>query len=207
MKGLLIKDLMMTKKHGAAIILCCIIFFVISAFSKSVYLSFYASALISLIVITIMAFDEAYRWTKYEAVLPVSKKSIVLEKYLLVLIICAPVIIIQAIFYPAVFGYGFADTAELIAVNILCAIISPSIIFPIIFKFGYIKAKAMNIVLIALIATVTGISAKFTLTGDVLIEGSLSLNTSIVLIFLAVSVLIYTTSILLSIRLYKSKEF
>lgn len=207
MKGLIIKDIIMTKKHSLAIFLCCIVFFVISALSKSVYLSFYASAVISLIAITIMAFDDAYRWTKYEAVLPVSKRSIVLEKYLLVLIICTPVIIIQAIFYPAVFGFGFSDTVELLAVNILCAIISPSIIFPIIFKFGYIKAKALNVVLIALIAAVTGASAKIALSGNVLIKGSFSLNKSIVLIFLVTSVLIYSVSILLSIQLYKSKEF
>ncbi len=207
MKGLLIKDLMMAKKHGIAIFLCCIMFFVISAFNKSVYLSFYSSAMISLTAITIMAFDEVSKWTKYETILPISKRNIVLEKYLLVLIICAPVIIVQAIFYPAVFGYGFAGTAGLLAANVMCMLISPSVVFPIVFKFGYTKARVLNIVLIALVAAVTGISAKVTLAGDTLIEGSFSLNKSIVFIFLTASVLIYASSILLSVRLYNSKEF
>lgn len=207
MKGLLIKDLMMTKKHGAAIFLCCIIFFAISAFNKSVYLSFYSSAMISLTAITIMAFDEVSKWTKYETILPISKRNIVLEKYLLVLIICAPVIIVQAIFYPAVFGYGFAGTAGLLAANVMCMLISPSVVFPIVFKFGYTKARVLNIVLIALVAAATGVSAKITLTGDTLINGSFSLNKSIVFIFLTASVLIYASSILLSVRLYNSKEF
>ena len=66
MNGLLIKDLILIKKHNLGFFLVAAIFFALSVTQNtSMYFSYYSIAMISLTPIFTMAYDETYKWSKF----------------------------------------------------------------------------------------------------------------------------------------------
>ena len=172
MNGLLIKDLILIKKHNLGFFLVAAIFFALSVTQNtSMYFSYYSIAMISLTPIFTMAYDETYKWSKFEAIIPVKKQHIVLEKYIITFIFTIPAIIIEALIFHYAKGISIENTASLAYLMLFVGFISPAIVLPLNFRFGYLKGKLINLIVIALMAsTITAINLRNS-TGETALEG------------------------------------
>ncbi len=206
MKGLLIKDFIIIKKHCLLSLAVSALFLAMSLFSgKSMYFLFYSIAMVSIIPINTIAYDEAYKWNKYELLLPVSRVTAVCEKYMLLFIIIAPVILFEGLVSFFVFGFQISDLLSLMSIMLFCGTMSPIVVFPVVYKFGYIKGKFINLIIIAVLASsITFINAK-NISGGTLISGGFTPQKNTFL-FAVIAVIMIIVSILLSVNAYKKRE-
>lgn len=203
MKGLLTKDALIIKKYCIYNILITIVFFAISIYSSnSSFFLYYSAAMISLIPITVFAYDEGAKWSRYEAILPIKKSVSVTEKYLLLLILVVPAVIIFGALSAVRNELNFNDAVINAGVIFISSSIAPCTAFPIIFKFGYLKGRILNIIIIAvMVAFITVLtSVKNTLDFE---------NAEITIspfVFIIIPFVILAISYLISLAIYKSKE-
>lgn len=212
MKGLLIKDAILIRKYCKFHFLISLIFFIISLVGSSVKTSninfvYYAVVMVSIIPITISAYDEQSKWNFYEAALPLSRKQIVLEKYILTVFIVIPVSVIYTVILFAVRGGDSSKAFLTFAIMLLFSLISPSVILPIIYKFGYLKGRIINLIIIALIMAMASVLA-ITSTNEEQINLSVLLGGGFTQLFLlAAAVIIFVLSATISVSIYEKKEF
>lgn len=207
MKGLIIKDFYLIKKHCMMLFAVSIIFLLISLFTlQSTYFLYYSVAMISIIPISIMAYDDGYKWNRYEIITPVSRKNIVSEKYILLLLLILPFVLAEGILFGILLKLNVMHIFSLLSLTLLCATISPIIIFPVIFRFGYIKGKIINMIIIAILAVfITFINMK-NISGSTLIEGTFTPQ-KYTFIFSVITALLLAVSWLISIKFYSKREF
>ncbi len=207
MNGLLIKDLILIKKHNLGFFLVAAIFFALSVIQNtSMYFSYYSIAMISLTPIFTMAYDETYKWSKFEAIIPVKKQHIVLEKYIITFIFTIPAIITEALIFHYAKGISIENTASLAYLMLFVGFISPAIVLPLNFRFGYLKGKLINLIVIALMAsTITAINLRNS-TGETALEGQFTPQADAFL-FALLAVILVIISIVASIILYRKREF
>ena len=145
MLGLLIKDFL-TVKQQLRIMLLLLIFYLILGITtnNSSVLWTMFMVISAMLPITTMAYDEKANWDKYALSLPVSRKTIVLSKYLFGIILTLLSMII-AIPFTALMAYLSPE----IEISILTTIVSIgdiipiflAVVLPIFFKFGTEKGR------------------------------------------------------------------
>lgn len=182
------------------------LFFAMSLFfGKSTYFLYYSIAMVSIIPINTIAYDEAYKWNKYELLLPISRVTVVCEKYLLLFIIIAPIILLEGVVFFFVFGFAISDILGLMSIMLFCGTVSPNVVFPVVFRFGYIKGRVMNMIIIAVLATsITVINAK-NISSGTLIKGAFTPQKNVFLLAV-IAVILIIVSVLLSVIAYKKRE-
>lgn len=211
MKGLILKDAILIKKYCIFHFLISLIFFIISVIGSSIEKSnlnftYYAVAMISIIPITISAYDEQSKWNVYEASLPLSRKQIVFEKYILTALIVVPVSFIYTII---LFTLKSGDLSKAIinfTVMLLFGLISPCVVLPIIYKFGYLKGRIINLIIIALIMAIASVSAVTSISENQP-DFSVLLGGFTEPLLLATAVIIFVLSAAISVSIYNKKEF
>lgn len=202
MKGLLIKDAILIKKYCVFHFVISLVFFSISVFDDAnLFFAYYAVSIVSIIPITISAYDEQCRWNAYEAIVPISKKQSVAEKYIITVCIIVPVAVLYSIIMLFVKKENFSDTLLNLSIMLLCGVIPPSIVLPIIFKFGYLKGRTINFIIIAIMASFTSLGYGSA------VDNPLRFNAAMVLIMLVAAAAVFMLSVLISSAVYKNKEF
>lgn len=209
MKGLLYKDLISLRGNlkvmGILIFMFCIIF--ISQGNSVVY--GITILMLAMMVVTSMALDDQAKWNEYALTMPVTRKEIVLSKYLsaLFLVLGGTVISIIIALLSSFFiktELGLLETLGSIGLIALLALIFISVMIPLTYKFGTEKARLL-IIAVGLIPT-----------GIVLILGkyfNISINISetnfwIIAMFILVgSLLLIVGSYFISLRIFYNKEF
>lgn len=83
MKGLFVKDCILIKNIAFSYIDINYVFIMSILGSSNIFFRFYSVVMLSIIPITISAYDEQCKWSAYEAALPISRKQVVLENTLL----------------------------------------------------------------------------------------------------------------------------
>lgn len=155
MKGLIIKDFLNLRKNFG-IVVALYIFYVLLA-----YKSGDPKMLISIIVliltmmsITSMALDDLAKWDKYALAMPISRKKLVVSKYILsILLGIIGILFSTPIAYLLIKLNGNISTTELLLTSYLVLIISISfscIILPLIYKFGVEKSRLLMMVAIGI---------------------------------------------------------
>lgn len=204
MKGLLIKDAILIKKYCIFHFIMSIMFFVMSIVGKSnLFFRFYSVVMLSIIPITISAYDEQCKWNQYEAALPISRKQTVIEKYIVELMMVVPSTVIYSAILLIINNENKGEILLSAPLMLLCGIIPSSIVLPIIFKFGYLKGRIINFIIIAIAAMIS-----ITFFGYISVDENLELvNTVFAIIIFAAAVVIFIISLLISIAVYRKKEF
>lgn len=206
MKGLLIKDLMIVKKQCVMLFGIALLFFIVSLVSgSSMYFSYYSIAILSVVAITVIAYDETYKWNKYELLLPISRTEIVCEKFILSMIFVLPMIFIESIVSLLFFGFELSKFFSLLSIMLFCGIVIPSVVLPIIFRFGYIKGKMINMIIIGIMAVAINLINMKNISGGTIIEGSFTPMKN-AFMFAVIAVIIFTISLLISIKVYQKRE-
>lgn len=156
MKGLLIKDFYIIKKQCYFTFILAAFFLILYAFMQTnIFPLMFSILFISATLVNLLYYDDFYKWNTFEITMPVSRKEIVTEKYLILLIILIPSILISSSIY------FFINKDIFSTLNILYALLSiglilPIIIFPFYYKFGYGKARLMTLIVSGICGAIIG---------------------------------------------------
>jgi hypothetical protein len=207
MFGLIVKDLLCLKKSALRLIVILGLYIVI--FSSADNIIFLCSMIILIsttLILNTFAYDEAYKWDYYALSLPVTKKQIVLTKYLLTVLF-------------DVIGFSVAlllflikrqiNTENVLSVCVLtaAALLMSSILLPLLYKIGTQKARIWLIMIFLI--PVAGVALMSTMGINLLSAMATVSNSVVELLFclaLPVAALIFIGSYFLSCRIFKNKE-
>lgn len=206
MKGLLLKDLYMTKKYCRMVFVCAFIFLAVSMVgNNNVFFAFYPVLITSMIPVTLIAYDERSRWDIYCGALPYSRSQIVSSKYLIGLILLGTVwiftVLSQSIAVIVSGGSLWRDSAGWLATLLAMGLLSESIIFPVIFKYGAEKGRIVYYLIIVVFFAAGGSLVVLNEENHIVWDGRLITGG-----LLAAAVLVFTISWKISIKIYEKKE-
>lgn len=215
MIGLLVKDFIGLKKYMKIILL-----FIVGGVVLSVLLAgrhtadFMAGAMMGILSlvfpifsITTFSLDDLCKWDRYGMTMPVSRKQVVLSKYLLgilleVFSLVLSVIVMGLLSVNGALSMSFQETMLSIGLLGCVALCLIAVILPLSFRFGSEKARLILLGLCMMPLVVNGLQSRL---GEV----SLTIETMVVWIklFPVFALLFFVGSIFLSMWIYEKKEF
>ena len=212
MKGLLTKEFYINRQGiGLMYVLLILLFSVMSALlgpqDTQWFIATYPGILVGMLPINLMFVEENEKWEQYAPTLPVSRGQLVSTKYLVVLLIsliyAAAVILSQAAAMTIRHSFDGPVLLSFISKAIYTSLIISSISLPPMFALGAAKGRWIASIL-------GGISTLVILLPQIFLEGEGGAATahSIILpgALIAVSLLLFAGSWLLSIFLYKRRD-
>lgn len=148
MKGLLLKDIYTMKETLKSLVFAFIIFFISGYINENpMYITMMLSMLSIVTLTTGMAYDEQSGWNEYVLALPVSRKDIVIEKYIFSLgILIFSVIVSIGSSFLIMKLKGSSDMEEILITNygvFISVLFIVSLIMPALFKYGPQKARVI----------------------------------------------------------------
>lgn len=209
MKGLLIKDLYTFVSYGKMLIVLALIFMFIGTAEQS-FMMVFPILYAAMISMNTLAYDERGHWEAYADSLPVTRKDVVVSKYLL------PVfaIIIMTVMYGVLsillwVAQGASADSTLSPGSIFNSMLEmfsagmffTAVMYPLVFKLGVEKGRMAYIVLLAAVAGGIG-AAAFT---DISTY-DMTVKLSDTLLMAGISMLMFFASMAMSIRFYSKRE-
>lgn len=200
MSALILKDFYVLWQQMRLFLLLLLIFSAIPGSFNSTFVIVYAAML----PYSAMAYDERSKWNQLAAMLPYSRRDLVLGKYVfgwLVAAVAAVASLILQLIVSALFHYGqVAPIATVLAFfTSLCIL---AVTLPLMFRFGVEKGRLVMFLIIFLVCAAAGAM------GGVLEETSTGgrIPTPVGVGLPAVAVALTVLSIPLSIRLYRRRD-
>ena len=145
MKGLIIKDILSLRKN-IKMMGAMLLFFAVFAFigNDVTFVSGMATLLMTMLTVTTLAYDEASKWDRYALSLPITRKQLVLSKYLLTLLLAlgGAVISLIILLTASLTGNGISVIEALATVYGLfwVSLVFTGILLPLTYKFGVEKS-------------------------------------------------------------------
>jgi ABC-type transport system involved in multi-copper enzyme maturation permease subunit len=209
MIGLLLKDLYMMRQYGKTMGVMLLMFAVISAGldNPATFFEGFFILMSMMLTITSFSYDALAKWDRYALSLPVTRKEIVGEKYLLSLVLCMGSAVISFLIAFVVLKFspvdGFGLKEQFIAtIAIICAaLFFAGILLPLTFKFGVEKGRLLMIAIFAVIP-----AAVIALNKAGVSTPSQSSIFAFLKLLPAVMIVLYILSYLLSVKIYSRKE-
>lgn len=213
MKGLIIKDILNLRKQIKIVLF--IIFFYVVFFSigfnsedSNTQPSIISGLIIFLNVTTFIAsfsYDEYSKWDKYAASLPITRKSIVLSKYILSLLFVVLGVIISTIYACILIitknNINMLEFALSTGMIVMVALLIIGFLIPALYKFG---AERARLVLVAIAFVPTAIIMLLThFNVPAPSENTVGLFFKLLPV---ISILFFVLSFFVSCKIYESKE-
>lgn len=207
MKGLLLKDVYMMKKHLRIWILMMLLFVVGGALDpETMFFIFYPCMICGMIPVSLLGYDERSKWDVYAGTLPCTRAQFVSAKYLLGLLALAAVLVLtavtQAVRMIAADCFSWAEYLLLLGMLVMLGCVSTGMTLPFMFKFGVEKGRMAYYVMVGLIC---GCSAFLPRYFRPELQAQVSLNAGLPVAVLIVLGL-FALSWYLSIRFYEQRE-
>ena len=207
MKGLLLKDWYMAKKHCRVYLLFSAIFIVASVFDgDNLILLFYPCMLCGMIPVTLLGYDERSHWLTYCDTLPCTRRQFVCAKYLIGLLIQLTLslltVIAQSIRMCMTTGFAPTELLVLWLILLTLATLSSSIALPFIFKLGAEKGRTGYYAMVGFICAAVVLGTRVS-TDTLPLPPHPGLLLGLIT-FAAVG--IYALSWTLSVHFYKKRE-
>lgn len=207
MKGLILKDLYMIRKHLRMYLVMTVGFLGLALIDNgNTFFVFYPCIISSMIPATLLAYDEQAKWDVYSACLPCSRKQIVSAKYLTGLMVQLSVIFLIAVsqgIRMAVTGqFALNVYLDMLFMLISLSGVASSLSLPLMFKLGVEKGRLGYYIMIGVAAGGSGILAGLS-EGNM---GSFRMPQLVAPVLALVAAGIYGISWLLSIRFYEKRE-
>lgn len=204
MKGLLLKDLLNLKKQWV-IVGALIIFYALLALQSGsgAMLGGVLAVLAAMMPVTAFSFDEKAKWDKYALSMPVSRRDLVLSKYIFGLGFCVLAFAVNMVFNSLLdSGNKLKETLIISYALFAVSLLFMLLILPVLFRFGVEKGRLLMLaILFVPTAIVTlGVTSGSGLPDEKTLMHMLSL-TPLLLILLLIA------SMALSLRIYARKEF
>ncbi|MCI6737633.1 MAG: ABC-2 transporter permease [Intestinibacter sp.] len=216
MKGLLIKDILNLKNYMKQLILIFIFFTAYGIFLKNgTFVGAMITMMLSMQVITTMSYDEYAKWDKYALTMNITRKDVVLSKYVF-FVMCILVGIVAGVVGSLAIN-SFAGVPLSIEEILVTSIIVPAIfsilfciVIPIVFKNGAEKARIIMMAVFFIPAILVFLVAKIAENSNIPMPDANTLDTlakigPIALVVLAVVACFVSYKI--SLKIYSKKEF
>lgn len=197
MKGLLIKDFLVIAKQLKLFLLLI----PIMALTAGTSLASIAILLGAVLPMTAVAYDEQSKWEQLAAMMPYSKKDLVLSKYLLgyLCMAGATILFLLAQFVLTIVTAGNTDSSFfMILLSIVNGLLLIAVNMPILFKFGAQKGRFVFILFLGLGCAAASIFNH--VNAEVPVYGAKFLPA----IVLILAILANIVSVMISMRLKKA---
>lgn len=218
MKGLLIKDLKLIKTQKTFLIIVAGICVVLLASGKemSVVLA-YAAAVLSMVVVSTVSYDEYNNGMSFLFTFPVSRKKYVLEKYVFGILSVAAVLaagsgLMGVVSAAKLQSFQQQEWLSALLGAVLTAVLILSLSLPVQLKFGAEKGRIVMFLIIAAVAglgyAVKEAALVFSVDLSGIMEQVMNAGTAQVTAALAaLSALLMVISYLVSVAVMKRKQF
>lgn len=222
MKGLLIKDMINLKKQSIivmGIIMIYVLFFVISSSNSEDLIESVSavtgmlSVVCLILSITSFSYDDVAKWDKYVASLPITRKHIVISKYILFIMIALIGMIFSLLFNIIINMYLNPESLSGNIISIIItsystlaiSLILSSILAPFIYKFGVEKSRIILIVvyMVPVMAVMLIAKSNFFNMSNSTLELLYKILPAIIIVLPIIVVII---SFFVSYNIYKNKE-
>lgn len=155
MKGLIIKDLLNLRKHLKTLLLFLVFYgFLSYRNGDSTLLIMMVALFIILLVITSMTEDESAKWDRIALAMPISRKTIVRSKYvLLILLLLTGMIPVIGLAYIMMNIKGTLNISKLgisSYTGFAMALLFVAISIPLIYKYGVEKTRMLTFIIVAI---------------------------------------------------------
>lgn len=213
MLGLMIRDLMVQRKRLWVMVMYCVLFPLLFKREQAALVAVIIAS-VYMMLLTAFSYDDKYKADGTMISLPIKREMLVMARYLEVPVLAIAAVLIYmlatALMAPWIPGL-FPTSWVLPAAGFMSASIMCGLYMPIIYRFGYVKARIFNMVIFMLFFAV--IPAVGFLGGnsewgirlpDWLATASAGLIT-VLMTVLGVAVL--AGSCMISIRVYRKREF
>ncbi len=201
MKGLILKDIINLKQQAKVYLLIIAIWLVIGISSKDGgFFGMLICVFAIFLPITALSYDEKAKWDKYSLTMPVSKKEVVLSKYVLALAVSVVGFMISLVFN-IVISKAFAESLSASAVYWGISILIFSIVLPLMYKFGVEKGRMLILIVFLIPALFAVFMSKLNVSHPS--EVFMSSLKFILPIFILLALII---SVWASIKIYTNKE-
>lgn len=204
MKGLLLKDGYQTVSQMKTMYLTVAVVLVVWMFSTSDSYAFpisYAAIFLGVLPVNLLGYDQNSGWVEYSLTLPVSKKVLVAEKYLVGLLCAAASVVIGGLFVGVLSlrkGAALDGTALFFVGNgVNTILLMNGISLPLMYRFGAEKARMIYILTFAgfgaLIAGGGALVDEFQTNGR--FQASIGLGAALFVVVLVLYVLSWRLSV------------
>ncbi len=167
MKGLILKDLYQIRSSMLGMVIAVFVMLAVwcgDTTGESAFLLNYAAFLLGVIPAFLISYDIAYGWIDYSFGLPLDKKQLVGEKYLLGLLAVAVVEVLTVVAYGIAYflhGVQHGPSLGFMMVEIVTVILLVNSIFmPLAYRFGSERSRVVYILMFAVYGAVLGASGK-----------------------------------------------
>ena len=213
MKGLIRKDFISIWAYCRNYFLVCGIFLAASVFAPEYgFLRMYPLILMGLLPTTLVAYDERDKWDRLCLTMPLSRRQIVIARYLSGGILQSGVFLVSAMGFAVqsvMFQRGIVLEEFLmdLAVLMLLGLAAPTLMLPFVYKLGSERGRMSTLVASAILGVILYLSAGTVGSGDVMkLMQNVSL-TAAALAIMAACLMLYGLSCALAIHWYEKREF
>lgn len=208
MKGLILKDFFNLKKSGRSIVFI-LAFYVLYAFmmDSTSFITGMIVLLCTMLAITSFSYDDLAKWDKYALSLPITRKDMILSKYILafILSVLGVVIAFAASMIVSKLKTPVAIEDLLLASYVVFAIalIFISILLPLIYKFGVEKSRLFIMLVFGVPAALFFLLASLPLGLQLPTESQLMLLLKISPVII---IILQFISFTISLNIFKNKD-
>lgn len=167
MKGLILKDLYQIRVSMLGMVMAAFVMLAVwcgDTTGESAFLLNYAAFLLGGIPAFLISYDIAYGWIDYSFSLPLDRKVLVGEKYLLGLLAVAVVEVLTAAVYGIAYflhGVQYGPSLGFMVMETVTVILFMNSVFmPLVYRFGNEKSRLLYIMLFAGYGIILGASGK-----------------------------------------------
>ncbi|MBR2990762.1 MAG: ABC-2 transporter permease [Solobacterium sp.] len=201
---MLYKDRLTLLRSFRIYVIMCVGFIILgSIHPDNAFWATYGLFFFSTIIPSLMAVDEQTGWLSYCDILPLKRKTIISERYLVHIITSAGMIlfylVLNLILRKAETAAVLATTGMSLAMSMLVFSVS----FPINVKFGHVKGQMvrMAVIMVMVLCGMAIINYGGPILGILIKSGPMILPAGAALV-----ILIYFCSWMLSVRIYEKKD-
>lgn len=193
MRALVLKDFYVLWKQMRMFLLIMVLLSVVGGIFNSVFVVVWCAML----PYTAMAYDERSHWDQLAAMMPYSKRDIVLSKYVLGWLCMAAAMVLSLVFQTAASAFTHeSPTLSALAMSFLGGVIALDITLPMVLRFGVERGRWGFMVIIFGVAALGGAIAGMA-------EELPSISLPVIALLPLAAVIATVISIPLSMKLYQ----
>ena len=215
MKGLILKDIYAVKGMAAQVLVMMAAFgiaFAGSADGSAIVMCVFGC---TICIMSTLSLDESYEWNKFAFAMPVTRRQLVVAKYLAAVLFALFGLAVGVAMTVAVgltgLGAGMTPLSVIgvtSGAGLAVALVLSSLMIPLSFRFGVNKGRYAFMAVAALIAAGAVVLAKSNLLpSNTMYYGVLVTGHNVVIGVALMVIALYLLSMLISIRIVEKKEF
>lgn len=202
MLALLKKDWIVAVKYSRMVLLMMLLFTAVGlAVPKDAFYVIFPLVMCSALTVSLIAYDERFRWDRYCETVPISRALCVSEKYLIHALLTGLITLLCGIGLARHYAPDAPEFLSTLLVMLIAALLLPGLMFPLIFKLGTEKGRIYYFVVLFL-----GIGLSYVVSDAMRYSVTLAVGPGFCAAAAAALIVLYLLSWRLSIRLYERRE-